>query len=224
MVSAPVETASATVKATAAEAGASARRKTPLLSAGAIAAESAGANAALAARLGITAGGLTVASERLWRFFKTVVSATPARAVADGRLSRSFVTVVNAARVFASIESVAVIKRSAWRVIPRVVEDGVVMMPIETPVVPPPPVAPKESDSEANSEEECGTVIPNARIGIPARPGVNRTSINDPRIVRRNVDDFGADRHNLNVGTFGRYGLLRRGVEIACCYARRRIT
>jgi hypothetical protein len=132
---APVKTASAD------EAGASARRKTPFLSARAKAAEGAGANAALAARLGIASGGPAVAPEGLWCFFGTVVNTPRASAVADGRLSLYFVMGVNTARTFASIESVAVIKRSAWRVIAPLVENCVVMMPIATPVVPAPSIA-----------------------------------------------------------------------------------
>src|SRR5580704_11451111 len=117
----------------ASEAGAPARRKTPFIPAMAEAAESIGANPALAASLRIAASGLAVAAERLWR---------------------SFGTVVKTARGFGSIESVAGIKRPAWRVIPPVVVNRVVVIPIATPVVPAPPVAPKEPDAEATSEEE----------------------------------------------------------------------
>src|SRR5580704_8908759 len=99
----------------------------------AVVAEGVGANIALVARLGIATSGLAVASERLWRSLGTVVSA---------------------ARRFASIESVAAIKRPASRVIPLVVVNGVVVMPIETPVLPAPPIAPQEPDGEATSEEE----------------------------------------------------------------------
>ena len=59
-------------------------------------------------------------------------------------------------------------------------------------------------------------MIPNALIGIPAWPSNYRASIHNPGIVCRNVDDFGGDRFNLDVGVFRRYGLLRRGVEVAC--------
>ena len=78
----------------------------------------------------------------------------PAFAAAAGRLRSSFGTVASVARSFTSIESVAVIKRAALRVIPLVVVDCVMALPNATPVVPAPPVAPKEPDAEANSEEE----------------------------------------------------------------------
>jgi hypothetical protein len=85
------------------------------------------------ARLGIAASSAAVASERLWA---------------------SVGMVMNATRALASIEGVAVVKRPATRVIPGVVVNRVVVMPIETPVVPAPPVAPKEPDAEATSKEE----------------------------------------------------------------------
>ena len=99
----------------------------------AVAAEGTGANIALTRMLGIAASGCVVAAERLWR---------------------SFGTVVHTARAFPSVKSVTVIERPASRVIPRVVVIRVVVMPIATPVVPAPPVAPKKPDAEANSEEE----------------------------------------------------------------------
>ena len=206
---APVKTASA------AEAGASARRKTMFLSARTKTAEGAGANAALATRLGIAAGGPAVAAEGLWCFFGTVVNTPRASAVADGRLSLCFVMGVNTARTFASIESVAVIKRPAWRVIPPVIENRVVMMPIATPVAPTPRVAAKISDAKAISEKDDRAVVPNPRIRIPTGPRGNRASVHNPRIVRRNVDDFRADWFNLDVGAFRRCALLRRWVEMA---------
>src|SRR5579859_81005 len=88
-------------------------------------------------------------------------------------------------------------------------------MPIETPMMPAPAVVTNESDAEANSEEERWAFIPNARIGIPTRPRDNRVAVHNPGIVRRNVDDFGADRLDLNVGAFRTYGLLCSGVKVA---------
>ena len=177
-MSAAVRAAStAAVKtASTAKASASARRKTPFLSTMAEAAEGARSNAALAARRGITASGPAVAAERL---------------------GRSFATVVNTTVHSAPVESVAVIKGAAVGGIPRVVENRVVVMPIATPMVPAPSVVTKKPDAEAHSEEERRAFIPNARIGIPARPGDNWVTVHDPGIVRRNVDDFWADRLDL---------------------------
>ena len=61
--------------------------------------------------------------------------------------------IVITAGVFASIESVAVIKRPALRVISLVVVDRMMVVPIASPVVPAPPVSSKEPDAEPNSEE-----------------------------------------------------------------------
>src|SRR5580692_808983 len=185
--------ASTVEAASTAEAGASARRETPFLSATADAAEGIGTNAALATRLGIATSGAAVAGERL----------------------SSPDVVISAVGTFASIERVAVVKRPAGRLIPRVIENGVVVMPIETPVVPAPPVAPKEPNAEANSEEQRRSVIPNTRIGIPTRPGDHRASVYDPGIVRGNVDNFRVNCFDLDVGVCGRYGLLRRGIQIS---------
>jgi hypothetical protein len=174
---AAVKTA-APMKAASAEAGASARRIAAFLSAMAETTESAGASIALAVRLGvsatrlavtaistganvalatrlrITASGLAIATERLWRSFGTVIKAGRTTASAAGKLRRSFGTIVDTAHAFSSIEPVAVIKRPASRVIPLVVVDRVVVMPIETPVAPAPPVTPKEPDAEASPEKE----------------------------------------------------------------------
>src|SRR5580692_1590831 len=185
--------ASAAAVKAAAKASASARRKATFLSATAVATEGVGMNAALTARLGIATSGAAVAGERL----------------------RSSARVKSAAGASAPIERVAVIKRLAGRVIPRVIENGVVVMPIETPVVPAPPVAPKEPNAEANSEEQRRSVIPNTRIGIPTRPGDHRASVYDPGIVRGNVDNFRVNCFDLDVGVCGRYGLLRRGIQIS---------
>jgi hypothetical protein len=124
---APAAKTASPVKTAAAEAGASARRKTPFLSARSKTAESAGANTTLAARLGVAASSPVVAAERLWRRSGTIVN--PARALnfPAGRLWRSFSTVVITAGAFSSIESVAVIKRPALRVKSLVVVDRVMV-------------------------------------------------------------------------------------------------
>ncbi len=83
------------------------------------------------------------------------------------------------------------------------------VMPIGPPMMPAPTITSVVANAEANSEEQGRAVIPNARIRIPTRPGDNRTSIDDPGIVCRNIDDVGADRLDLDVRTFCSYGLLR---------------
>jgi hypothetical protein len=164
------------------------------------AAEGARANATLAVRLAIAARGPVITGERLWCSFGMVVDSASVPAVATEALWASFAALVHIARVSASIESIAVIKCPASRVIPRMVENRVVVMPIETPVVPAPPVAPKESDAEANSEGEGRTVIPDAWIGIPTGPRDNRASVHNPGVICRNIDNFGADGLDLYIG------------------------
>jgi hypothetical protein len=139
------------------------------------AAESARANAALAVRLAIAASGPVIAGERLWCSFGVVLDTASVPAVVTEALWPSFAALVRFARVSASIESIAFIERPASRVIPRMVESRVVVMPIETPVVPAPPVAPKESDAEATSEGEERTVIPDAWIPFSRDTGVARS-------------------------------------------------
>src|ERR1700746_118252 len=214
-VASAAKTASPVKTASAAEAGAPARQKIPFLSAGRKTAEGAGANTTLAARLGVAASSPVVAAERLWRRSGTVVNPARALTFPAGKLWRSFGTVVITAGAVASIESVAVIKRPALRVIALVVVRRVVVMPIASPVVPAPPVSSKEPETEASSEEEHRAVVPNAWIGIPAWPSNNRASIDGPGIVGRNVDDFGADRLDLDVRAFRCNGLLWRGIEMA---------
>lgn len=157
MASTAVKTTAPVKTASAAEAGASARRKTPFLPAMTVPAEGAGANAGLAARLGrdttssVFAVNGTGANIALTTRLGIAASSS---VVAGERLWRPFGAVVNPARGSASIESVAVIKRPALRVISLVVVDRVMVVPIASPVMPAPPVAPKEPDAEPNSEEE----------------------------------------------------------------------
>jgi hypothetical protein len=122
------------------------------------------------------------------------------------------------------IEVVAIDDRAAVRNVGIVVVNHPMAVPIASPVMPAPSVAPIEVGAVAHSEEDHRAVVPGARIGIPAWPSNNRASIDDPGIVGRNVDDFGADRLDLYVRAFCRNGLLRRGVEMAASCARRRIT
>jgi hypothetical protein len=88
------KTASPVKTASAAEAGASARRKAAFLSTMTVPVEGARPNSALTARLGVAASGPVVATERLWRPFGTVFNAARAFTFPAGRLWRSFGTVV----------------------------------------------------------------------------------------------------------------------------------
>src|SRR5258708_31645038 len=80
---------------------------------------------------------------------------------------------------------------------------------------PPHPIPAVEADSEADSEREVRTPIPDSGIGIPARPRHDRTAVNHPRIIRGDVDNLGASRLNDDGRVLRRYGLLRRAFKIS---------
>src|SRR5580698_7840670 len=122
------------------------------------------------------------------------------------------VSAVSSAR---SVEIVAVVKSPAHRVVPGAAIDRVSAVPIESPVTPPPSKAAKPSDSEAESEREIGTAKPNAGVGIPSRPRINRAPVNQPRIVRGNINDIGASRLNDHRRTLRGHSLLRSILQVA---------
>src|SRR5882724_1108979 len=143
-----------------------------------------------------------------------VLAAWPTLLVVAGTI-RAAVAVNFTARVSPSIVVVPVIKGGAPGVVPVVIMNYDSVMPIGPPMMPAPTITSVVANAEAGSERKVRAAIPYSRIRIPPRPGDNRTSIDDPRIVRRNVHDVGTDRLDLDVRTFGIYCLLRRGVEIA---------
>jgi hypothetical protein len=59
------------------------------------------------------------------------------------------------------------------------------------------------------------TAKPNSRIWIPSRPRHDGISVNQPRIIRRNVNYIGGSGHNINIWAFLLYDLLRRGLKSA---------
>src|SRR5712664_4967371 len=125
------------------------------------------------------------------------------------------IAVNSAARVSASIVVVAVIKRTAPRVVPIVIMNYDSVMPIGPPLMPAPAITAVEADSEADSEREVGIPIPDSGIGIPARTRHDRTAVNHPRIIRGDVDNLGASRLNDDGRVLRRYGLLRRAFKIS---------
>src|SRR5271154_1697452 len=182
--------------ASSAKAGASARRVTPFFSATAIAAEGAGAGPALTARFRVSSRGLAVAIERPGaRSAGTVERAT--------------------ARASPSVVGVAVVKRRAPRVVPVVVINGVVVVPIESPVAPAPAEAAEESDAEAVSVERVNSVVPNSGIRVPSRPGNNGAAVDNPGIIRRDVHDLRVGRRNLDRWAVHGNILLRGALEVA---------
>src|SRR5260221_12655230 len=102
------------------------------------------------------------------------------------------IAVNSAARVSASIVVVAVIKRTAPRVVPIVIMNYDSVMPIGPPVMPAPAITAVEADSEADSEREVRTPIPDSGIGIADRPRHDRTAANDSSSNPRDGDNLGA--------------------------------
>jgi hypothetical protein len=113
------------------------------------------------------------------------------------------------------VEVVAVIKRVASGVVAIVVVNHVTVMPIKSPMMPAPAITSVPADSESLSKEEIWAAIPNSWIRIPARPRHDGLSVNQPRIVRGDVNDIGAGRFNTDGGILLCYGLLLRGLKIA---------
>src|ERR1700719_202346 len=91
------------------------------------------------------------------------------------------------------------------------------VMPVESPMTPAPPKAAEPTDSEAESERQVRTAEPDPRIRIPSRPRDDRISVDQPRIIRGNVNDRWISRLNDDVRVLRRHGLLRRGLKIAGC-------
>src|SRR5271165_6422413 len=111
----------------------------------------------------------------------------------------------------------SVVKSVGVGVVPVVVINWVSVIPIESPMTPAPSKACKEADPGTDSEGEIGAVIPDSGIWVPARPRYDRTSVNHPRIVRRDVNDFGVGRLNDDRRVLRVHGLLWRAVQIARC-------
>src|SRR5208282_2887397 len=84
---------------------------------------------------------------------------------------------------------VPVVKRVAPRVVPAAAISHPVVPPIETPIAPTPSITSEETDSEAETEREIRAVKPNSGIGVPLRPRHDGTSVNQPRIIRGDVND-----------------------------------
>lgn len=195
-----------------------------------VAAEGAGARAGLTAGLGVPSSSLIVATEGVRRSAGTVGFSAAAADVPIGRPvscigtgARSTTLAVKSAAVAAnsgalpssSVVIVPVVERGASGVVPVVVMNYVSVVPIGSPMIPPPSIATEETDSKTDAEREVGAAIPDSRIGVPSGPRHNRISINQPRIIRGNIDDFWVRRLNDDRRALRLNGLLRRVLKIA---------
>src|SRR5208282_1987673 len=120
-----------------------------------------------------------------------------------------------AALASSSVVTASVIKSSASRVVPAAVVSCVVVMPIEPPMTPSPSKTAEPTDAKTDSEREVRTVKPNSGIRIPSRPRHDGISVNQPRIIRRDVNYIRRNGLNVDIRAFLPYGLLRRGLKSA---------
>lgn len=86
------------------------------------------------------------------------------------------------------IEVVAVDDRCAMRDVGVVVVNDCPVSPITSPMVPAPAEAGDEADSKAYAKIYAWPCYVKSRILVPTRPGNDRNSIDDPRIICGDVD------------------------------------
>jgi len=190
-----------------------------------VAAESAGAGAALAARSAVTASGVVVSIERpdggagaivnSARAAKVSVVATIEIAVGIHAAMLTAVKIVEAAVLATAIEIIAIVKSAAVGVITSVIVNGVVAVPIESPTRPAPTVASKKTDAKRGAEGEIRSTKPDSGIRIPTGPSDDGAAVNGPWIVSGNVNDFRIGRLNGDRRVLVGDSLLRRGLEIS---------
>src|SRR5438067_12962068 len=93
---------------------------------------------------------------------------------------------------------VAIYKRSAVRDVDvTVVNDGVVM-PVRSPAIPPPSEPAKATDRITYTKHNSWFGNEQSWIPIPPRPGDERRTIHNPRVVFGNVNNFGVGWRDHN--------------------------
>src|SRR5271156_108496 len=118
-----------------------------------------------------------------------------------------------AARGASMVVVVPVIKRVAPGIVRVVVIDHGSVMPIESPMIPAPPITSIPTDSEAGSEPEVRAAVPDSGIRIPSRPRHQGISVNCPGIIGGDVNHFGVGRLNDDRRVLRRHCLLRSGLK-----------
>src|ERR1700676_5331858 len=89
-----------------------------------------------------------------------------------------------------AIEGVMVDEDSTVGDISVVVVDDSVVMPVISPVVPAPAESTIEADSKAEAKCNSRTAKVESGIRIPSRPDPDRSSIHEPGIILRHVDNL----------------------------------
>src|SRR6266849_10561856 len=87
-------------------------------------------------------------------------------------------------------------------------------VPIRSPVVPPPAEAAEETDTNSNTEPDPRPVEEEARNPNPTWVELERTTVDDPRIVLRHIHDLRICRINDDRISLGRHGFLRRALQV----------
>src|SRR5258708_6995958 len=199
-------------------------------------AEGARARTALTAGFSVSSSSLVVSFKRPGRCAGTVgISATPAGVpvwrpvpfVGAGTNSAALAGVPvwrpvpfvdagtsSAALASTSVVVIPVIKRPTTGVIPIVIVNYDSVMPIGSPMMPAPSISSVVADSVSDSERKVRVAVPNSGILVPSRPCLYRSSVSQPRIIRGDVNDFGASWLDDDGRVLRRYGFLRRGLKI----------
>src|SRR5580700_6624441 len=177
----------------AADARPSTRRIAPGFSAMIVAAEGTRTHAALAASRRVSASRRTVAFEG-----SRPNSGTERRAAPDST----------------AIVITAVVKGPAPGEVPAVVIDGVVVMPVESPVAPAPTETSEPADTKAESERKIGPAEPDSGIRIPSRPRNDGIAVYQPRVIGGNIDHVRLGGINVDIGAVLLYDLLGSALQI----------
>jgi hypothetical protein len=121
----------------------------------------------------------------------------------------------SAAYASAAVKGVSVIKRSAPGEVPAAAKHGVSAAPIESPMTPAPAKTSEPTDSEAEPERKIRAAKPDSGIRIPTGPCVYGISVNQPRIVRRDINHIRVGRLNINIRAFLLNDFVLRVLESA---------
>src|SRR6202020_2285155 len=114
-----------------------------------------------------------------------------------------------------AIEVVAIDENSAVGNVAVVVEENSMPTPVVSPVSPAPAKSAKEADSKAEAKRDSRAANVESRIRIPARPDSDGSSVHQPRVILRHVNNLrvgGFDHNGLPLLT---YFLLRRAFQVA---------
>src|SRR5271167_309373 len=111
-----------------------------------------------------------------------------------------------------AIEIVAINENPAVGYVGAVVEHDPVIMPIVSPVSPPPSETAEEANSKAKAPSEPWPREVQSRIPVPARPDSDGLSIDEPRIILRHINNFRVRGLNHNGLPLIAHLLLRRAL------------